>query len=165
MLTNTRMNITEVNAFMKASLITQQRSGNLDTDISKLERYNGVDVDNLYSSKRKGKRAFKLDRKQAQRKLQSYLTKYVTKNDTTMNRLPWHCSRDVSALFTSQRFGEDEYIELIEHVKNHPDQYKVFQKESVTIYIPKYPIILSDHTDLISINNQLIAHVRKKNMP
>lgn len=42
------------------------------------------------------------------RSLIGYLTKYVTKNEIEFYRLPWHCSRDISRLFTSINFKGEE---------------------------------------------------------
>ena len=162
MLTNTMMPIREVNGYMKAALITQYNKGNLTGNTAPLERYNGVDVDNLYKSKRRTKRAFKLSKKQARRKLQTYLTKYVSKNDIKSYRLPWHCSRDISALFTSQLYGIDEYNKLIEHIKTHPEKYRVYEKECIKIYVPLFPVSLSDYTDLKYINNKLFTIFHEK---
>jgi hypothetical protein len=64
------------------------------------EKYNGVDVKYVKNDK-KG--------------IINYLAKYVTKNDIEFYHLPWHCSRDISGLFTSINFDdseEDNFINL-----------------------------------------------------
>ena len=58
------------------------------------EIYQGVDVKRVKSG---GKTLFR------------YLTKYITKNDPWFYRFPWHCSPDISRLFTSVNFiGKEE---------------------------------------------------------
>ena len=47
---------------------------------------------------------------------------YVTKNDIEFYRLPWHCSRDVSRLFTSIHFEEevaDDYFNQLPYEATH----------------------------------------------
>lgn len=92
LLTNDYMKIEIVNSYMAKALETEKRKGTevlqkVDTSI-----YNGIDV------KKVGKK---------KNALISYLTKYITKNDIEFYRLPWHCSRDVSRLFTSIHFEEE----------------------------------------------------------
>ena len=46
----------------------------------------------------------------------NYLAKYISKNDIEFYRLPWHRSRDVSRLFTSENMEEseeDKYFDLL----------------------------------------------------
>jgi hypothetical protein len=89
MLANNR----QVNGYMATALTTEKNKGNdvlkeVDTTI-----YNGVDVRKVKKNK-KG--------------LINYI-KYVSKNEIEFYRLPWHCSRDVSRLFTATTFERDEY--------------------------------------------------------
>lgn len=73
-----------------------------------VEKYNGVDVKKVGKSKNG---------------LISYMAKYVTKNDVEFYRLPWHCSRDVSRLFTSINFDDEEEDKYYEQLPTWPDDY------------------------------------------
>jgi len=155
LITNVFMKIKEVNGYMRASLITQLNKGNLTTPLATLEAYNGCDVDNLYKSKRADQKKKTLDNAESRRKLQRYLTKYVSKNDIAFYRLPWHCSRDVSALFTSEMFNEDEYNKLTLMVREQPHMFTIIEKESIIIYIPLFNVNMTGYTRLESLNNQV----------
>ena len=57
-----------------------------------------------------------------------YLTKYVAKNDIEFYRLPWHCSRDISRLFTSINFTgkeeEDKYFGVLPYDSSNYTEVK-----------------------------------------
>lgn len=80
MLTNNFMNIRTVN-YMMAKIL--ENMGILKRNNLTLIQYNGVDVKLVRNSKALG----------------AYITKYVSKNKDTFEVLPYHCSRDISALF------------------------------------------------------------------
>jgi hypothetical protein len=110
LLTNDFMRINQVNSFMGKCLTTEKKKGlEVLKDID-VEKYNGVDVKKIGKSKNG---------------LISYLTKYITKNDIEFYHLPWHCSRDVSRLFTSINFerpGGDKYFNQL---PESPDMYNI----------------------------------------
>ena len=137
MLTSTRMPIREVNRMMGKCIQNRGKKGAIDCNSDIYEKYNGVDVDNIYYSKRRKYKYKKASKEQAKRRLSYYLTKYITKNDTTMTRLPWHCSRTISKLFTSIIIQEDEYDDLCEETQTNPENFKVIENEYFTIYFPK----------------------------
>lgn len=66
--------------------------------VSKQDKCNGVDVKMV---------------KGTQKSHVTYLEKYISKNDIEFYRLLWHCSRDVSRLFTSQNYDESEEDKFI----------------------------------------------------
>jgi hypothetical protein len=103
LLTNDFMPIKQVNDYMAKCLLTQKKKGLEMLSNVETEKYNGVDVKNVG-----------LDKKG----IINYLAKYVTKNEVEFYHLPWHCSRDISRLFTSINFNdsdENNFInELIE---------------------------------------------------
>lgn len=82
-----------------------------------VEKYNGVDVKKVGKSKNG---------------LISYMAKYVTKNDVEFYRLPWHCSRDVSRLFTSINYDDEEedkyYDQLPESAENYTVKIEEYYK-------------------------------------
>lgn len=63
-----------------------QRKINVNFDLTK---YNGIDVRHINNNCKA---------------LNSYLTKYVSKNDEAVDRLPYHSSRVISELFTAETF-------------------------------------------------------------
>lgn len=108
MLTHCFLNIRVVNHFMAAAIQTQVQKGNMEWGNSSKELYNGVDVKHVHNAKG----------------VSRYLTKYMTKRKKDesgamvkeyhmFNRLAWHCSRRVSALFTSRIVSGDYLAELI----------------------------------------------------
>ena len=103
------MEIRQVNGYMATALTTEKNKGNdilieVDTSI-----YNGVDVQKVKKNK-KG--------------LINYIAKYVSKNEIEFYRLPWHCSRDVSRLFTATTFEDDEADYYLEQLpKDLADNY------------------------------------------
>lgn len=79
-----------------------------------LEKYNGVDVKKVGQNKNC---------------LISYLAKYVTKNEVEFYSLPWHCSRDVSRLFTSINYDEEEQDKYWDQLPKWAEDYSVtFEK-------------------------------------
>lgn len=101
LLTNDFMPIQVVNGYMRSALKTAKRKGNETLTKVDIDKYNGVDVQRV--GREKGG-------------VISYLVKYISKNDIEFYRLPWHCSRDVSRLFTSTYFEVPEgenYLDLL----------------------------------------------------
>lgn len=132
LLTNDHMQIRLVNGFMAFALNSVKQKGVEALQSINLEKYNGVDV-KLVKGTRKS--------------LVSYLVKYVSKNEIEFYRLPWHCSRDVSRLFTAINFDESEEDKLFEHLPEDPEQYITKQEKYYTVqgfkFTPK-EIIFND---------------------
>lgn len=118
LLTNDHMQIRDVNGFMAIALATAKRKGVEALQSINPEKYNGVDVKMV-----KGTR----------KSLVTYLVKYISKNDIEFYRLPWHCSRDVSRLFTSQNYDESEEDKLYLHLPEAPENYFIRQEQYFTI--------------------------------
>ena len=104
LITNRYMDIRTVNGYMRSSLKREQSKGQFHTAFLDTENYNGVDVAHI---------------KSYTKKFETYLAKYVSKNDTICNRLPYHSSRLVSALFTKVCIRENEldYINSFKSVQ------------------------------------------------
>ena len=151
------MPIKEVNGYMRVALRTQKNKGMLECPDNAINGYNGVDVDNLYYSKRADQKKRNLDSAQARAKLSKYLTKYISKNNIQSYRLPWHCSRDISALFTKELLNLDEYNRIVLHTQDYPQHYKIYPSDECTVYIPLFPVNLADYTDLQTINNKIYS--------
>lgn len=137
LLTNDHMQIRDVNGFMAIALATAKRKGVEALQGINPEKYNGVDVKMV-----KGTR----------KSLVSYLVKYISKNDIEFYRLPWHCSRDVSRLFTSQNYDESEEDKLYEHLPEAPENYFIRQEQYFTVQGFKFTPNELIFTDLDGVN-------------
>ena len=104
MLTNNYMPILQINRAMGIIINNKVLSGAMSWGNSSLDRFNGVDVDSIYNSKRHKKTGKNMNPTEIRNWLSKYITKYVTKNNEKFTHLCWHCSRSVSILFTNQLF-------------------------------------------------------------
>lgn len=153
LITHNYMAIRIVNEFMRQSLFTQYEKGFLKCNPKVIEKYNGVDVDNLYHSKRKKNNNGRLSRMQAQRKLSYYLTKYISKNETKSERLPWHCSRDISALFISINYDDVSNLEIADLIADNPEAVTTYEQEFFTMHYFKFQPEEFHFLDLSKANN------------
>lgn len=101
MLTNNYMPILSINRAMAIIINNKVNQGLISWGNSSLNRYNGVDVDSVFNSKRHKKTGRILNPSELRNWLVKYITKYVTKNTDKFLHLSWHCSRSVSSLFCS----------------------------------------------------------------
>lgn len=155
LITNNFMRISIVNTYMKECIRTQNKKLNLGISDRIINSYNGVDVDNIWESKRKKGDKKRLNKVEATRKISMYLTKYVSKNDTKSDRLPWHCSRDISALFISINYSDVSMLEIADLISNNPDAVISYQQEYFTMHYFKFQPLDEWFTDLYNINNQI----------
>lgn len=147
------MAIRKVNEYMRQSLFTQYEKGFLKCNPRVIEKYNGVDVDNLYHSKRKKNNNKRLSRVEAQRKLSYYLTKYISKNEVKSERLPWHCSRDISALFISINYDDVSNLEIADLIADNPEAVTTYEEEFFTMHYFKFQPEEFHFLDLSKANN------------
>jgi hypothetical protein len=110
LLTNDFMPIKKVNGFMASCLASEKIKGVEVLREITTEKYNGVDVKKVDKNRKS---------------LIGYLTKYITKNEIEFTHLPWHCSRDVSRLFTTINFEESERDKYFNQLPDHVDNYNV----------------------------------------
>lgn len=162
MLTNTRMPIREVNQFMRVALMKYVHR--FSWDISKVIKYNGIDVDNVwYPKKRKGNNATqRRTRDDAGRYLSKYITKYVSKNNDTFSRLAWHASRDLAALFTAQNFDRCEVVPLLSYFESTKTDWIAFPGEYVNVYIHPSGCSLHAYLQLRQINEIVYASMHQE---
>ena len=153
LITHNYMPIRKANEFMKTALYTQFTKGNLNCKLKVIENYNGVDVDSLYNSKRNKVKGERLDKIAAQRKLSYYLTKYISKNETKSERLPWHCSRDISALFISINYADVTNLEIAELIADNPEAVTTYEEEFFTMHYFKFVPDDFHFADLTEVNN------------
>lgn len=92
MLTNTHFNIRVINHMYAKAIDNQIKCDQYDHVNYDYKKYNGCDVKLVLSIE----------------KLCKYLTKYVTKNNESMNGLLWNCDKSVSALVTHLYLNYDE---------------------------------------------------------
>ncbi|MCB4235257.1 hypothetical protein LDL59_09590 [Kaistella anthropi] len=161
MITNNYMPVRIVNDFMKECLRTQYNRGLINCKIKTIDSYNGVDVDNLYNSKKNRNSKERLSKEDSQRKLSYYLTKYISKNNTLSERLPWHCSRDISALFISINYSEHNQPEIVQLIADNPEAVISYYDEYFTLSFYKFQPDENYFRDLIEVNNQIFEFMNK----
>lgn len=93
------INITEANNLAKIAINGAIKRGEIHSNTGIYEKYNGLDV-----SKKCGNF----------NSVAKYLTKYVTKNNTQSNRLPYYCSKSISHLFTTLALTAEEVSNMID---------------------------------------------------
>lgn len=101
---NQRLCIKKSNRYMRACIMYCINDGSLSWDRYSAVKYNGVDI----AKNRKTKRVTNFAEKKSQKSLVSYLTKYISKNNTEFGKLAWHCSRDYSNLIIAVNFSIEE---------------------------------------------------------
>lgn len=149
MLTNNYMPILQINRGMAIIINNQVKEGNMQWSGSCLEKYNGVDVDSIFNSKRHKKTGKNLNPSEVRNWISLYVTKYVIKNTAEFTHLCWHCSRSVSMLFTTQVY-EKSYLNVIDlflpprfypgqKVPEHtPDLYVYFRADFNETWVFKF---------------------------
>jgi hypothetical protein len=101
-----RMCVKKANRYMRACLFTCIDNDEIKYNRQDALRYNGVDI----AKNRKTNRVTNFAKKKSEKTLVSYLTKYVTKNDSTFTHLAWHSSRDYSNLIIAIHITMQEYL-------------------------------------------------------
>lgn len=127
MLTNNYMPILSVNRAMSIIINNQVLSGLMDWGESSLDKFNGVDVDSIFNSKRHKKTGKLLNQSELRNWVVKYITKYVTKNSDKFQHLCWHCSRSVSILFTSELLPAAEALRVTMHLPQLRNYYVNFK--------------------------------------
>ena len=105
MVINQKMNVQKANKYMRASIMHSINKGEIVYSRIDAMRYNGVDI----AKDRKTRRVINFAKQNKQKSLTRYLTKYLTKNNSTFTHLAWHSSRGYSNLITAVRFTWNEY--------------------------------------------------------
>lgn len=99
LITNNYMPIREVNRYMAVCIANRNKRYSLGLNIDR-DKYNGVDVKRIDNNRKR---------------LGQYLTKYVSKNNTTMDILCYYSSESVSQLFTAEYIPKlfDKYRDIL----------------------------------------------------
>lgn len=104
-----RMDVKLANKYMRASIMHCINANQINYSRVEAMRYNGVDI----SKDRNKKKVTNFAEGKNQRKLISYITKYVTKNTGTFQHLAWHSSRDYSNLIIAVRLTNSEFLQVV----------------------------------------------------
>lgn len=146
LLTTNRMKILDVNKAMSIAINNEVKAGKMSWGATSAEQYNGVDVDSPQKPKRRQsetREQFRnrmnnrrnVDSQNIVRWISCYLTKYLTKNDIEFKRLPWHCSRNVSALFTSIVINDHDIEYVLKHLPDEAGKYIILNNDKVIINV------------------------------
>jgi hypothetical protein len=95
---NSYFSVREANNLMQISVNNYIKKGLIVRPCNSFLNYNGIDI-----SKAKGN----------YKAIGAYITKYVTKNRTKCKHLCYYCSQDISRLFTSQLYTEEQ-LQILE---------------------------------------------------
>lgn len=155
MLTNDYMDIKSINGAMAIIIDNLIKRDNLSWGNSSLAKYNGVDVDSVYNSKRHKKTGKTLNNTELRRWLTSYITKYVTKNTSCFTHQSWHQSRTISVLFTSMIFSEDDKFYVTKYLPRDPDKYFKIVDKYYTAFIFRFHPDNRIYTALDEINEYI----------
>lgn len=122
LLTNDFMNVRSVNDFVAGSIDFYVREYGQSWGNSSLSKYNGVDVKAIV---RRGplRRSKRPDEVVA--KVIDYLSKYMSKQLQCASHRVWHCSRLVSALFTSCCVTADEMCVIGEECAKLGEEWRI----------------------------------------
>ncbi len=146
---------------MKGTLKTFAARGEIPFSVFACRKYNGVDI----AKNRKTRRVTNFAVKKGSKALVTYLTKYVTKNNTGFEHLAWHNSRGYSSIFTGVTFTIEEFkgIYKLDYFL-HRDRSKWFETEYF-FFAPWCdlgpPPILEQH--LFKLNSYLQEQLENKN--
>ena len=136
-----KMPVQRANSMMRGILKAYSRRGEINFSVYQCNRYNGVDI----AKNRNTKRVTNFALKKGQKSLITYLTKYVTKNNTKFGHLAWHNSRGFSSIFTGITFTFAEFETFgFAHLVN---EWKLFENDYF-IFVPwhdKPPDVIIDH--------------------
>jgi len=116
MLTNNYMPILSINRAMAIIINNQVLKGLMNWGASSLDKFNGVDVDSIFNSKRHKKTGKNMNPAEVRNWIAKYVTKYVTKNNDKFTHLCWHCSRSVSLLFVSTVVFLNESVKITSYL-------------------------------------------------
>ena len=138
MLTNNYMPILQINRAMGIIINNKVIAGEMQWGNCSLDRFNGVDVDSIFNSKRHRKTGKNMNPAEIRNWLTKYITKYVTKNSEKFTRLCWHCSRTLSMLFTNQLFLKNESRRITDFLPKLRHLYINYTSEHNDTWIFKF---------------------------
>jgi len=137
LLTNDFMPIRKVNGFMASCLTSEKAKGMEVLKDVNIKNYNGVDVKKVDTNRKS---------------LIGYLTKYITKNGIEFTHLLWHCSRDVSKLFTTINFEESDKPYYFNQIPDPTGNYNIHITDKIKVAGFKFRPNDKIYSDLDGIN-------------
>jgi hypothetical protein len=130
--------------------------GTMSWGLSSFEKYNGLDIDSIYGSKRHKKTGKTLQPSEVRNWIAQYVTKYVSKNNETFNQLAWHCSHSVSQLFTGQIYEFDNRLHVVNQLPTIAEMYEKYKSDFNITYMFKF-VPIDSLFDKIRTYNDLIS--------
>lgn len=146
LVTSDRIDVSIFNYFVAEyiSNTLREKSSNEKIQNFIIDKYHGVDVS-------KSNKAIK-----NRSTLRKYLTKYISKNDTEFHRFCWHCSRSISALFTTMHFDLLDFdVKEFPLDLNYQSKYYHQSDYFTFVYYPDIPFDIV-FQKMISINDKII---------
>lgn len=157
MLTNNYMHYKSINDEMGTIINNLVSKGAASWGNSSKEKYNGVDGDAIFNSKRHKKTGAELNQSQIRAWISRYITKYISKNDSQFTRACWHCSHTISQLFTNEVLTESEFQEIASYLPRDKKKYSKFESDYCTTYVflftPNQRILIN----IIQLNNLIYS--------
>lgn len=121
-----KMPVKKINAMMAGTLKKFAAKNLIPFSVYQCRKYNGVDI----AKNRKTRKVVNFAVKKGSKALVTYLTKYVTKNDTGFSHLAWHNSRGYSSIFTGVTFTIPEFNSRFKFRNYlHRDRSKWFEND------------------------------------
>jgi len=155
MLTNNYLPILQINRAMAIIINNQVKAGSISWGESSIDKYNGVDVDSIYNSKRHKKSGKNLNPAEIRNWISKYVTKYVTKNNESFKHLCWHCSRSISILFTAQTYLFEDSVKITSHLPTLRHLYNNYKSEFIDCWV--FLFVPPEHLfDKIKMYNDII---------
>ena len=90
------------------------------------------------------------------------MTKYLSKNDEVFTHLPFHCSRDISQLFTSLLLSDKDFEIYKQYLSDNPNDYIVYKDEERTTFVFREPPNEIIFSVLDKLNNMLFDMYHNK---
>lgn len=147
LLTTDDVYIVQWNAIMRDILINRYVKNSSIFNGYNPINYNGIDI----AKNRKTGAIINFAKGVNKKAVSYYITKYITKNDTKMNHFVWHCSRNISVLFTSVVIP-DEFLD--DWAEKNNDK-KVFENEKLSVYTGHSYICFEYLKELREVNQML----------
>lgn len=156
MLTNNRLPVQNANKAMAIIINNRVKAGAMSWGNSSFEKYNGLDIDSVYGSKRHKKSGKTLQPSELRNWITQYVTKYVSKNNEVFNQLAWHCSHSVSQLFTAQIYDFNDRLHVVNQLPTLAHMYEKYKSDFNITYMFKF-VPIDSLFDKIRIYNDLIS--------
>ena len=157
MLTNNYMSWKKVNDEMAIIIDNIVITKGASWGNSSKEKYNGIDGDAIFNSKRHKKTGIGLNQAQIRLWISRYITKYVSKNNSSFTRACWHCSHSVSQLFTNEVLTETEFQQVAEHLPRDKKKYSKFVSDFCETYVFLFTPNQRILANIIQLNNLIYA--------